>query len=93
METDRMSKGPRRRGAAVLLAAAMAGTLATGSLVSAQEPIELEMWSWNNEGAYPLVHEDAIVALRSRNPGVTVKRGQSNCGDAWASRTSATPTT
>ena len=40
------------------------------------------MWSWNNEGAYPLVHEDAIERFEAANPGVTVKRGQSNCGDA-----------
>lgn len=82
METDRIRMGSRRRGAAALLVATMAGTLASGSLVSAQESIELEMWSWNNEGAYPLVHEDAIVRFEASNPGVTVKRGQSNCGDA-----------
>jgi raffinose/stachyose/melibiose transport system substrate-binding protein len=63
--------------ATVLLA-----SLATAPVASAQEPVELEMWSWNNEGAYPLVHEDAIVRFEAANPGVTVKRGQSNCGDA-----------
>ena len=72
--------GPR---AGVLAAATvLAASLATSSIVSAQEPIELEMWSWNNEGAYPSVHEDAIVRFEAANPGVTVKRGQSNCGDA-----------
>jgi ABC-type glycerol-3-phosphate transport system substrate-binding protein len=60
-----------------VLAASLAG--APGAM--AQEPIELEMWSWNNEGAYPLVHEDAVVRFEAANPGVTVKRGQSNCGD------------
>jgi raffinose/stachyose/melibiose transport system substrate-binding protein len=60
----------------------LAGSVLMAPAATAQEPIELEMWSWNNEGAYPLVHEDAIKRFEAANPGVTVKRGQSNCGDA-----------
>jgi ABC-type glycerol-3-phosphate transport system substrate-binding protein len=77
-------KGRARWLRAGVLAAAsvLVASLATSSIAGAQEPIELEMWSWNNEGAYPVVHEDAIVRFEAANPGVTVKRGQSNCGDA-----------
>ena len=58
------------------------GSMAVAPAVSAQDPVELEMWSWNNEGHYPKVHEDAIVRFEAANPGVTVKRGKSLCGDA-----------
>jgi len=34
----------------------------------------LEFWSWNNEGAYPVVHADAQVRFEKDHPGVTVKR-------------------
>lgn len=34
----------------------------------------IELWSWNNEGAYPKVHEDAEVRFVAANPGSTVKR-------------------
>jgi raffinose/stachyose/melibiose transport system substrate-binding protein len=34
----------------------------------------IELWSWNNEGAYPDVHEDAEVRFVAANPGSTVKR-------------------
>lgn len=34
----------------------------------------LEFWSWNNEGAYPVVHADAQARFEKDNPGVTVKR-------------------
>lgn len=71
-----------RRGAGIMVGTVLAGSLALTATASAQDPVELEMWSWNNEGAYPLVHEDAIVRFEAANPGVTVKRGQSNCGDA-----------
>jgi ABC-type glycerol-3-phosphate transport system substrate-binding protein len=70
------------RGGVMAAASVLVASLATSSIAGAQEPIELEMWSWNNEGAYPVVHEDAIVRFEAANPGVTVKRGQSNCGDA-----------
>jgi len=70
------------RRSALLMGTVLAGSLVLAPAAAAQDPIELEMWSWNNEGAYPLVHEDAIVRFEAANPGVTVKRGQSNCGDA-----------
>ena len=34
----------------------------------------IEFWSWNNEGAYPVVHEDAQKRFEADHPGVTVKR-------------------
>ncbi len=76
------SGGAVRRCAAPVVGAVLAASLVAVPGVMAQEPIELEMWSWNNEGAYPSVHEDAIKRFEAANPGVTVKRGQSNCGDA-----------
>jgi len=38
------------------------------------EPITLEFWSWNNEGSYPLVHEDAEKRFTADYPNVTIKR-------------------
>src|SRR6187401_1948205 len=74
--------GLPRRGSVAAMMAVLAGSVLLAPGAAAQEPIELEMWSWNNEGAYPLVHEDAIKRFEAANPGVTVKRGTSNCGDA-----------
>ncbi len=71
-----------RRGSVVIAGTLLVGSMALAPAAGAQDPVELEMWSWNNEGAYPLVHEDAIKRFEAANPGVTVKRGQSNCGDA-----------
>lgn len=34
----------------------------------------IELWSWNNEGAYPKVHEDAETRFVAANPGSTVER-------------------
>jgi ABC-type glycerol-3-phosphate transport system substrate-binding protein len=34
----------------------------------------IELWSWNNEGAYPKVHEDAEKRFVAANAGATVKR-------------------
>ena len=34
----------------------------------------LEFWSWNNEGDYPFVHEDAELRYEKDNPNVDVKR-------------------
>ena len=34
----------------------------------------LEFWSWNNEGDYPFVHEDAELRYEKDNPSVDVKR-------------------
>ncbi len=36
--------------------------------------ITIEFWSWNNEGSYPIVHEDAQKRFEAAHPGVTVKR-------------------
>lgn len=77
----RVRVGPRRS-PGLAVAALLAGSVLVAPAAAAQEPIELEMWSWNNEGAYPLVHEDAIKRFEAANPGVTIKRGKSNCGDA-----------
>jgi len=38
------------------------------------EPITLEFWSWNNEGSYPMVHEDAEKRFMADYPNVTIKR-------------------
>lgn len=38
------------------------------------EPITLEFWSWNNEGSYPIVHEDAEKRFMADYPNVTIKR-------------------
>jgi len=40
----------------------------------AVEEIVLEFWSWNNEGAYPIVHEDAEKRFMADYPNVTIKR-------------------
>ena len=41
---------------------------------AAQEKIVLEFWSWNNEGSYPVVHEDAEKRFEADHPNVDVKR-------------------
>jgi raffinose/stachyose/melibiose transport system substrate-binding protein len=41
----------------------------------------LEFWSWNNEGAYPVVHADAQARFEAAHPGVTVKREYISYGD------------
>ena len=38
------------------------------------EEIVLEFWSWNNEGSYPIVHEDAEKRFMADYPNVTIKR-------------------
>lgn len=38
------------------------------------EEVTLEFWSWNNEGAYPDVHEDAEERFEAEYPNVDVKR-------------------
>lgn len=40
----------------------------------AAEPITLEFWSWNNEGAYPVVHEQAEERFEAAFPHVDVVR-------------------
>jgi len=41
----------------------------------------LEFWSWNNEGHYPAVHEDAQNRFQADHPGVTVNRQYISYGD------------
>jgi raffinose/stachyose/melibiose transport system substrate-binding protein len=41
----------------------------------------LEFWSWNNEGAYPVVHEDAQSRFEADHPGVTIKRDYISYGE------------
>jgi len=38
------------------------------------ESITLEFWSWNNEGAYPVVHEEAEAQFEADFPNVDVVR-------------------
>ena len=40
----------------------------------AAESITLEFWSWNNEGAYPVVHEEAEALFEADYPNVDVVR-------------------
>lgn len=45
--------------------------------MQASEPeraIKLEFWSWNNEGSYPVVHEEAEERFEAENPDVDVVR-------------------
>ena len=48
------------------------------------EEIVLEFWSWNNEGAYPIVHEDAEKRFMADYPNVTIKREYISYGDYLA---------
>lgn len=68
-----------------LVAAACSGPTATQapSAETSTEPVAsqdggagaaIELWSWNNEGAYPKVHEDAERRFVAANPGSTVTR-------------------
>ena len=41
----------------------------------------IEFWSWNNEGAYPVVHQDAQARFEKDHPGVTIKRDYISYGD------------
>ncbi|MCL4417756.1 MAG: extracellular solute-binding protein, partial [Actinobacteria bacterium] len=52
----------------------VAETTAAAETTVAAEPITLEFWSWNNEGAYPKVHEDAEKRFMAKYPNVTIKR-------------------
>ena len=59
--------------AAAATTAAAAETTAAATTAAAA-PITLEFWSWNNEGAYPKVHEDAEKRFMADYPNVTIKR-------------------
>jgi raffinose/stachyose/melibiose transport system substrate-binding protein len=47
---------------------------ATGTAGNGGSAAALELWSWNNEGAYPKVHEDAEKRFVAANPGSSLKR-------------------
>lgn len=49
-------------------------TTAAAETTVTAEPITIEFWSWNNEGAYPKVHEDAEKRFMAKYPNVTIKR-------------------
>lgn len=49
-------------------------TTTAGDAGTGGETIVLEFWSWNNEGAYPIVHEEAELRFEADNPGVDVQR-------------------
>lgn len=66
--------GSARRRSALLMGTVLAGSLVVAPGASAQDPVAIEMWSWNNEGAYPVVHEDAQKRFEAANAGVTVTR-------------------
>ncbi len=45
------------------------------------EEVTLEFWSWNNEGAYPLVHEMAEARFEADHPTVDVVRNYTPFAD------------
>jgi len=53
---------------------AAAETTAAAATTTAAAPITIEFWSWNNEGAYPKIHEDAEKRFMADYPNVTIKR-------------------
>jgi len=53
----------------------------TAATTAAGQPITLEFWSWNNEGAYPKVHEDAEKRFIAKYPNVTIKRNYISYAD------------
>ena len=55
-------------------AAAAAAEAEAAAAAPAAEPITLEFWSWNNEGAYPVVHEQAEERFEAAYPHVDVVR-------------------
>jgi raffinose/stachyose/melibiose transport system substrate-binding protein len=78
-----MERRGRTRGArplALALGGALATSLAVGGAVAAQDAV-IEFWSWNNEGAYPIVHEAAEVRFEAANAGVDVVRDYTPYGD------------
>jgi len=50
------------------------GTKESTGTAAAKQNVTLEFWSWNNEGAYPAVHEDAQKRFEKDHPNVTIKR-------------------
>jgi raffinose/stachyose/melibiose transport system substrate-binding protein len=48
--------------------------LSNSSFAAEKAKKTVEFWSWNNEGSYPIVHEDAETRFEKANTGVDVKR-------------------
>jgi len=47
---------------------------APGAAGAAPAKTVIEFWSWNNEGSYPIVHEDAEKRYEAANPNVDIRR-------------------
>jgi raffinose/stachyose/melibiose transport system substrate-binding protein len=66
-------------------AARQAAEEAAAAMPTADEPaaesIRLEFWSWNNEGAYPVVHEEAEAHFEADFPNVDVVRSYTPFAD------------
>jgi raffinose/stachyose/melibiose transport system substrate-binding protein len=41
----------------------------------------IQFWSWNNEGSYPVVHQDAQARFEKDHPGVTIQREYISYGE------------
>ncbi|MFO1539127.1 MAG: ABC transporter substrate-binding protein [Chloroflexota bacterium] len=82
---------PARRQRAIVAVAgtALAASVLIAPAALAQDATAIEMWSWNNEGAYPLVHEDAQARYEADHPGSTVTRTYIPYGDYVAKFKSA----
>jgi len=52
-----------------------------GFLVLAAGNTVIEFWSWNNEGSYPIVHEDAQKRFEAAHPNVSLKREYISYGE------------
>lgn len=52
-----------------------------GFLVLAAGNTVIEFWSWNNEGSYPIVHEDAQKRFEAAHPNVSIKREYISYGE------------
>jgi len=75
------AQGRGRRALAAVAGTALAASVLVAPAAQAQDGAAIEMWSWNNEGAYPLVHEDAQKRYEAEHPGSTVTRTYIPYGD------------
>lgn len=62
-------------------ASAPASASGAASTAPSAASATIEMWSWNNEGAYPDVHKDAQARFEAANPGITINRTYIAYGD------------
>jgi raffinose/stachyose/melibiose transport system substrate-binding protein len=53
---------------------AAGGKEAAGGAGTAPAKTVIEFWSWNNEGSYPIVHEDAEKRYEADHPDVDIQR-------------------